>query len=210
MARKRYTRLRCKARLAGGKQCRKLVVDGLETCGIKAHQAQLATRKTATRRARVTRRAPRKPAPRTLAQQKAFVTAYAELGIITDAAAAARIDRRRHYEWLEDSERYPHYGAQFDDAYEQASDLLEAEAIRRGLEGWLEPKYGRDKGKDAGTVEVGTIRRFSDRLLELVLKQRRPSFRERPVQVGVGVNATRVEIILPDNGLRRDSQLVLD
>lgn len=211
MARRRYAKSRCKAKLATGKTCTKIAVSG-GACGIPAHQRQL-TSATLTR-ARKRRRAskPNQAAPRTLAKQAKFLNAYRTIGVITMAAEAAGIDRKRHYEWLEQTERYPKYKVEFDHAHEAATDRLEAEAIRRGLDGWDEPKYGTLPGVAAGTGEVGVIHRFSDRLLELVLKARRSHFRDRPVQVGVGVHgiAQRVEIIIPDNGLRRDSQRAIE
>ena len=43
-------------------------------------------------------------------------------------------------------------------------------ADRRAIKGWLEPHFGRGAGKDAGTVTVGHVRRYSDKLLELQLR----------------------------------------
>ena len=203
MPRRRYAKQRCAAKLTNGKSCRKFARPDSRACGIGAHQDQLAGVPAKNRKAQRAR-------VKALAHQAVFLERYAEHGVLTLACEETGIDPRRHYEWLERLDLYPDYQEQFDDAYERATDLLEEEAIRRGRDGYLEPKFGRDFGKDAGTVEVGKIRRFSDRLLELVLKQRRPSYRDRPIQVGVGVNAARVEIILPDNGLSRDSQRLLE
>ena len=61
----------------------------------------------------------------------------------------------------------------WDEAYETGADVLEDEAWRRAVEGWDEPKWYQDK-------EVGAVRKFSDRLLEMLLKARRPDkYRER-------------------------------
>ncbi len=203
---RRFSRPRCAAKLGTGKACRKFALEGSPACGVKAHQHQVANAMPA-----ISRRAQRARV-KALADQGKFVACYAEHGVLTRAAEEADIDPRRHYEWLERPDLYPDYKAEFDEAYERATDLLEVEAFRRGHDGYLEPKFGTGPGPFAGTIEVGTIRRFSDRMLELLLKARRPQeYRERStVQVGVGVNASRVEIILPDNGLRRDSQVVLE
>lgn len=46
------------------------------------------------------------------------------------------------------------------------------EADQRAVEGWLEPVFGAgpsSKGTSKGTIEVGTIRRFSDKLMLAML-----------------------------------------
>lgn len=60
-----------------------------------------------------------------------------------------------------------------DEAIEQGSDILEAEAWRRAVEGVEEPVY-------QGGKEVGRIQRYSDTLMVLLLKGHKPQkFRER-------------------------------
>lgn len=117
---------------------------------------------------------------RTLALQALFLRNYAAIGVITAAAKASGIDRGQHYDWLARSDKYPGYRKQFEDAHEQACDRLETEMIRRGVQGWDEPVFGKQPGKDTGTGVVGHIRKWSDRMLEIALKARRPEkFRER-------------------------------
>lgn len=126
------------------------------------------------------RKKPHPPRATTLATQALFLQSYAQIGVVTAAAKMAGIDRSVHYEWMADVEKYPDYKAKFEDAHQQAIDRLEVEAIRRGLSGWEEPVFGRGKDANAGTVQVGTIRRYSDRMLEIMLRARRPAdFRER-------------------------------
>ena len=64
----------------------------------------------------------------------------------------------------------------FSQAYHSAlacfRESLEAEAYRRGAPGWQEPVF-------QGGEQVGAITRYSDRLLELLLKRHMPEFRER-------------------------------
>lgn len=113
------------------------------------------------------------PRPTTEAQQAAFLGAYASVGVVTAACKLVGVDRQRHYEWLADQEKYPDYEKRFKDAHEQACDRLEAEAVRRAVQGWDEPVY------QMGAL-VGTKRMYSDRMLELMLKARRPgTFRDR-------------------------------
>lgn len=114
-----------------------------------------------------------RPAPKVLGQQVAFLSHFAVLGVITEAAVAAGVDRERHYEWLADPEKYPNYREAYENAREKAADRLEAEATRRAVDGWEEPVFQQG-------MQVGLIRRHSDRMLEILLKARRPErFRER-------------------------------
>ncbi len=61
----------------------------------------------------------------------------------------------------------------WDQAIEEAADCLEREAWRRAVEGWEEPVFYQGK-------EVGAVRKYSDRMLELLLKGHRPEkFKDR-------------------------------
>lgn len=65
------------------------------------------------------------------------------------------------------------FAAEWEDAVEAGIDLLEDEALRRAKDGTERPVYHQG-------VQVGTIREYSDRLLELLLRARRPEkYRER-------------------------------
>ena len=207
MAKRRYRKPRCKAKLASGDPCRKVALEGREACGIKAHQDQLEKRKAATpQRGRVRPPKPRRVPAKVIAQQAAFLELFREHGVLSMAAEDTGIDRRRVYEWLEDKLRFPLFAQQFEDAYERATDTLEAAAIERGRDGVEEPVFG-SLGPQSGTGVVGTRRVFSDRMLEAALKARRPQhWRERPVQVNTVSNA-QVIIELPDNGRARDSAI---
>jgi transposase-like protein len=106
----------------------------------------------------------------TATKKRLFLEAFAQAGTITQAAKSVGINRDCHYSWLSND---PEYGLAFDDAQEQAIERLEAEMLRRGVEGVEEPVFH-------GGVEVGTIRRYSDTLLIFALKGLRPErYRER-------------------------------
>ena len=87
------------------------------------------------------------------------------------ACEVAKVGRSSHYRWLE---KDPEYRAAFDLAKEDATDVLEAEAHRRAVEG-VEEQVGWYRG-----VAGGTVRRYSDVLLIFLLKSLRPErYRER-------------------------------
>jgi hypothetical protein len=127
---------------------------------------------------------------RTVKAQTRFLKEFAVHGIIRHAAAAAKVGRRTVYDWIEGDETFP---ARKADAHEDAADGLEAEARRRGVSGVDEPVYGSG-GTGVGTVQVGVIRKFSDRLLELLLKARRPAvFREHHEVTGKGGGPIQIQ-----------------
>lgn len=97
-------------------------------------------------------------------KQVAFLSAYAEVGNITQAAKIAKVDRISHYNWLKKDSTYPD---RFTEAHDKACDRLEQEARRRAVEGVEEPVF--QKGE-----RVGTIQRYSDKLLEFLLKGAKP------------------------------------
>ena len=66
----------------------------------------------------------------------------------------------------------PEFAAAWAEAEDESVDYLRSEAQRRAVEGWKEPVFHR------GEV-VGHIQRYSDRLLELLLKARAPEFADR-------------------------------
>ena len=105
---------------------------------------------------------------------RAFLRHYARTGNVTEAARAAGVSRNLHYYWLEHLPGYREAAAQ---AEQMAADALEREAWRRAVEGWDEPVY--QKGQ-----LVGTVRRYSDVLMTLLLRGLRPErYRER-VDIG--------------------------
>ena len=102
----------------------------------------------------------------------AFLSAFAECGNKSRAAEMAGIVKQTIYtpQWRDDRE----FQAALERAREMAADILEAEAHRRAVEGWVEP-VGWYKGKAGGTV-----RRYSDVLLIFTLKGLLPDrYRER-------------------------------
>ena len=127
-------------------------------------------------------------------QQRAFLAAFRETGNVRLACEAAKVGRSSHYRWLE---KDPEYSEAFDLTKEDAADLLEAEAVRRAVEG-VEKPAGWYKG-----VAGGTVREYSDVLLILLMKAVRPEkFRDRQE---IEINALRGLDVerLPDAALAR-------
>lgn len=105
-------------------------------------------------------------------KKRAFLAAYAQTGNKSRAAKMSGIVKQTIYtrQWREDRE----FQTALDRARIMSADVLEAEAHRRAVEGWVEP-VGWYKG-----VAGGTVRRYSDHLLIFTLKGLLPDrYRER-------------------------------
>lgn len=106
-----------------------------------------------------------------------FLESFRETANVTESARIAGISRQRLYEIREQDAAF---AEQWSDAENQAADRLEREALRRAVEGCLEPVVSAGKlvHDDQGVAMY--VRKYSDRLLELLLKARRPDvFKER-------------------------------
>lgn len=99
-----------------------------------------------------------------------FLAELARGRTISDAARAAGIGRRTAYDLRQCDEDFAIAWA---DAIEEGTDVYEEEARRRSIDGVPRPLLFRGE-------QVGEVREYSDRLLELMLKARRPDvYRER-------------------------------
>jgi len=111
------------------------------------------------------------------ARKKAFLKVYAASGSLTEAAKRVKVSRSQHYVWLKDD---VDYAAKFEDAREQAGELLVAEAWRRAVDGVEEPvvSMGKMVRNDDGSPLL--VRKHSDALMQTLLKSYQPGrFRER-------------------------------
>lgn len=83
---------------------------------------------------------------------------------VSRSSDAIGINRRTAYDWRR---QHPDFAAEWDEAIEVAVDDLETEARRRAYAGVDEPVFYKGE-------ECGVIRKYSDKLLELLLKAHRP------------------------------------
>jgi hypothetical protein len=149
-------------------------------------------------------------------KQHSFLAAYAECGIIADAARAAGIGRRSHYDWLQ-NDASGEYKQAFEDAEEEAIERMESECRRRAVEGTREPVIYQGKLcytpmiDDSGAVVRDaegnplavplTVPRKSDNLLMFVLKAKRPDkYRDNATveHTGTGGGPMALEVIFID------------
>ena len=100
--------------------------------------------------------------------RKKFIDAIREHRSITKACEAVGKGRTTVYRWRKDNQEFQE---EWDEAVETNVDDLEAGAMRRAIEGWLEPVYYKGEPK-------GVIRKFSNALTIFMLKKQRPKIYE--------------------------------
>ena len=116
-------------------------------------------------------------------RQRAFLVAYSVYGNVTKACGIARVARRTHNGWLTNN---PVYKECYEEAKKVAGELLEQEAWRRAVDGWEEPVF--QKG-----YMVGKVRKYDQKLLELLLRANLPEkYRENREH---GAQYTQVKIV---------------
>lgn len=100
----------------------------------------------------------------------AFLVVLGRTGNMFEACRAGKIARSfpDYY-----AQRSPSFARRMAAALENAKDRLETEARRRAVEGWDDPVFGRSK--DGKMEQIGTIRKYSDKLLEILLKGAKPN-----------------------------------
>lgn len=112
--------------------------------------------------------------------QEKFLQAYARTGNI---AASCKVAGCTPVTLAKYRDTHPEFKEKFDEAYDAFCAKLEAEGLRRAVQGIEEPVFYQ------GQV-VGERRYYSDRLLELYLKCHIPKYRDKidvSHQVAVGV-----------------------
>jgi len=102
-------------------------------------------------------------------RQRLFLEAFSEHANVLVSARAAGISRQIVYEWLEHDQDF---SFAYNQAKEDAKDVLRAEIFRRAKEGWEEPVF------QLGYL-AGTVRKYSDTLLIFHTKALMPEYRDK-------------------------------
>jgi len=127
-------------------------------------------------------------------RRRVFLDELARHGIVIRAARAASPhagERAALKTFYNARERDPEFAAAWDDAIATATSVVESELHRRAVEGYEEPVYQRGE-------KVGTVRRYSDRLLELRAKALLPHYRERAGDINVTATAQAAAVASVD------------
>lgn len=111
------------------------------------------------------------------AQQK-FLDHFAKTGRVQESSDVAGVHRTTVHSLRK---KDPDFGERYEDARQVFLDKLEAEAYRRAVDGWDEPVF-RNEG------QVGVVRKYSDTMLQMLMKGHNPDrYRDR-VQADVTTN----------------------
>ena len=97
------------------------------------------------------------------------IEAYAEYGTIGKAAEMSGVS----YETIRKARiENPQFDESMEVAWKRYGDLVADEVRRRAVEGWEEPVFQRGE-------LIGHVRKYSDRMLELMAKRTNTEFKER-------------------------------
>lgn len=111
-------------------------------------------------------------------RKKAFLAEFSRHGILVRAAQAASPRASARYgavqTFKDERERDPEFARQWDEALLTAEARIEAEIYRRAQEAVDESLYGGEYREKV----VGTVRKYSDRLLQLRARAMLPAYRE--------------------------------
>ena len=126
----------------------------------------------------------------TAARKDAFLSSFAQHGIVSRACKDASIDRSTVYTWKEHDDQFL---VRYNHALEEAKDAIREEVRRRAQDGWDEDVY--QLGKYAGTVH-----KYSDTLLIFHAKMLMPEYRDKStVDVNTHGTVEVYKVRIPDN-----------
>jgi hypothetical protein len=106
-------------------------------------------------------------------RQKLFLAEFAQNANILLSAQKAGVNRCTVYKWLE---HCPDFSFAFNQAKEDANDMLRAEVYRRAIEGVPEKVWQLGK-------YCGETTKYSDTLLIFLCKARMPEFRDKGLTI---------------------------
>ncbi len=120
-------------------------------------------------------------------RKQQFLAVIGETSNVTKAAQSIGMARQSVYDARA---RDPEFAALWDSAIEQGTDMLEAEARRRALDGVDRPVYFQGK-------RVGITKEYSDPLLMFMLRGYRPhKYRERVVETPKQIDKPAINVIV--------------
>lgn len=132
--------------------------------------------------------------------ERRFLATLRETANVRLAAEAAGVSRKTAYAHKKSNATFQQ---SWDDALEEAVDLLEREARRRAFEGVEEPVFFQGKQIERDGVPV-VVRKYSDVLLMFLLKAHRPrKFRERVELSGNADEPLLMSVVVNSSGRRR-------
>lgn len=99
-----------------------------------------------------------------LERQQNFLRAYADSFSLQRAADVAQVNRTSHHRWFR---KNPKYAAAFEKIKRDAASYLEAEAITRAGEGYLDPVFYQGN-------PCGEVRRYDSGLMQFLLRGMMP------------------------------------
>jgi hypothetical protein len=125
-----------------------------------------------------------------------FLRAFASRGIVGEGCQAAGVSRTaiqywRELEWFE---------TLYQAAVEESCDRIEAEAIRRAVDGYDEPVIYQGMPSftvdaDSGEQRMLTVRKYSDALMQTILKGARPEKYRENMKIDVEGGAVGVLVV---------------
>lgn len=125
--------------------------------------------------------------PDVRARMQTFLLALARLSYQTKACAVTGINSWTVRNWRKGHPRFTEYESI---ALEAFVEVMEQEADRRGMEGWLEPVFSHKTGE-----MLGHVRKFDSRLLEMRLKALDPDkYADRRKTELTGANGGPIQV----------------
>lgn len=147
------------------------------------------------------------------AKKRAFVTALSMTGVISHACSAAGMSHTTYRRWRDDD---GDFAEATQEAFAIAADAVELEARRRAMDGHEEPVVHMGHQTYClnadGSLKLDenfdpipfVVHRKSDRLLEIMLKAKKPAFRDKSDLTLLGADggpiksSVTVEFVKPD------------
>lgn len=146
------------------------------------------------------------------ARKRSFVQALSMTGVLSSACSAAGVSRSTYRRWRDDD---GDFSDAVEEAFAAAADAIELETRRRAMDGHEEPVvhmgHQTYRLNADGTLMLDddfepipfVVHRKSDRLLEIMLKAKKPQFRDKADLTLLGADggpiksAVTVEFITP-------------